>query len=101
MVDLLFVWVGFVIGLADTLGNDLGIAFLVTGIFAVGALHPGRILEKFSAQSAPHHIIELLLDKLVSLLFVNFFLLLSDRALSIETNIERPSSAQLFLKAHR
>ena len=49
MVDFLFVWVGLGVRLADTLGNDFVVAFLMTGILAVGTLHTGCVFEKVAA----------------------------------------------------
>ena len=46
VVQLLFVRVGLRIGLADTFGDDLGIALFVACILAVFALHPCRVFEK-------------------------------------------------------
>ena len=41
MVDFFFLRVRFGIRLANTFGNNLGIAFLMASIFAVFALHAG------------------------------------------------------------
>ncbi len=46
MVDLLFVWIGFCVGLAYTLRDNAGIAFCVTSVLAILALHARRIFEK-------------------------------------------------------
>ena len=100
MIDLLFVWVGFVICFANAFCDDLRVAFSVTSVLTVCTLHTSGILEKFSAKSAAHNVIELLLDKLVALLFMDFFLLLADGALSIQAYIEWPSTSSLFLEAH-
>lgn len=48
VVDLLLVWVCFVVGLADTLCNNLWEALLVAGVFAVGALHSCSVFEELS-----------------------------------------------------
>lgn len=89
MIDLLLVRVGFIVGLANTLGDDLGVTFPVTGVLAVGTLHTGSVLEEVSAQSAAHDVVELLRDELVALLFVDLFLFLTDGTLSVETNVKR------------
>lgn len=60
VVEFFFVRVCLRIGFTDTLGNHFGIAFLMTSIFAIFALHPSRIFEKISAQSAAHDVVELL-----------------------------------------
>lgn len=39
MVQLLFIWVGFCIGLAYTLGDYFPVALLVAGVFAILTLH--------------------------------------------------------------
>ena len=39
VIDLLFVGVRFIVGLADTFGDDLGITFGVAGVLAICALH--------------------------------------------------------------
>jgi hypothetical protein len=96
VVDLLLVGIRFVVGLADTLGDDLGIALSVTGIFAVGTLHAGRIFQEITAKRTAHDVVELLGDKLVTLLFVNLLLLLSDGTLTVETDIERTAILQLL-----
>lgn len=66
VVDLLFVRVCLRIGLTDTLGDDFRIAFLVTCVFAVCALHPRRVLQKFPTEGATHYVVELLLYELVA-----------------------------------
>lgn len=100
VINLLFIWIRFVICLADTLGDDFRIAFSVAGVLTILALHAGRVLEQVSAESTSHNVVKLLLDKLVALLLVNLFFLLSDSALSIETQIQRSLSASMFLKTH-
>lgn len=96
VVDLLFVGVGFVVGLADTLGDNLRVALFVTCVLAVGTLHTRSILEKFSTQRTAHDVVELLGDELVALLLVNLLLLLTNGTLTVETNIERTAVLQLF-----
>ena len=41
MVDLLFIWIGFVIRLADAFRDDFRVAFSVAGVLAIRALHTG------------------------------------------------------------
>lgn len=96
MVNLLLVGIGLVVRLANTLGNDLGIAFLVASVLAVGTLHTGSVLEEVSAEGAAHDVIELLRNKFVALLLMNFLFLLTDGTLTIETDIKGPSILQLF-----
>lgn len=87
VVDLLFVRIGFGIALADTLGDDAGIAFVVAGILAVFALHTSRVLEEIPAKRTTHDVVELVLDKLVAIHLVDFLLALSNSALSSKTKI--------------
>jgi hypothetical protein len=49
VVDLLFVGIGFGIGLADTLCDNTWVALLVTCQSAVRALHTSRVLEEVTA----------------------------------------------------
>jgi hypothetical protein len=96
VVDLLLVGIGLIVGLADTLGDDLGIAFTVASILAVRTLHTRGVLEEISTQRTAHDVVELLGDKLVALLFVDLFLLLAHGTLSVETNIEGTAILQLL-----
>lgn len=96
VVDLFFVGVRLVVGFADTLGDDLGIAFPVAGVFAVRALHASSILEEVAAKSTSHDIVKLLRDELVALFLVNLLLSLTDCTLTIETNVEWSSVFQLL-----
>lgn len=48
VVDLLLVGVGLIVGLADTLCDNLGVTLAVTGVLAIRALHASSILEEFS-----------------------------------------------------
>ena len=67
MIDLLLVGIRFSIRLADTLGHDLGIALLMASILAIFALHASGVLEKISAQSTTHDVVELLYDEFVAI----------------------------------
>lgn len=100
MIDFFFVRVGFVVRLANTFGDDLGITFLMTCVLAIGTLHSSGVFEKVSAKCTAHDIVELLLDEFVPLLLMNLFLLLSESALAIETEIEWTSLAKLLLETH-
>lgn len=100
VIDLLFVWVGLIIRLADAFCDYLGVAFGVAGVFAVLTLHAGRVFEQFSTESTTHDIVELLLDEFVALLFVNLFFLLSYSTLPIKTDVERTALTSLLLEAH-
>ena len=96
MIDLFFVGVGLVVGFADTLGDDLLVAFPVASILAVSTLHTGRILQKVAAKGTAHDVVELLRNELVSLLLVDFFLLLSDGSLTVQSNVEWTAILQLL-----
>ena len=39
VIQLLFIWVGFCVGLANTLGDYFPVALLVAGVFAILTLH--------------------------------------------------------------
>lgn len=91
MVDFLLVWIGFVIRLADTLGDDFRVTFFVTRVLAICTLHACSILQEISTESATHNVIELLCNEFVSLFFMDLFLLLANSTLSIETNVKWPS----------
>ena len=73
MIQLLFVGIRFCIRFADTLCDNLGVALFMTRIFTILTLHTSRILQKVSAQSTTHDIIELLQDELVPEHFMDFF----------------------------
>jgi hypothetical protein len=96
VIDFLLVRVCLVVGFADTLRDDLRVALSVASVFAVGALHASRIFQEIAAKSTTHDVVELLRNELVTLLFVDFFLSLSDCTLTVETDVERSSILQLF-----
>ena len=96
VVDLGLVRIGLVIGLRNALGDDFAIASLVAGKLAVRALHASRILEQFSAQRAAHDVVELLLDELVAILLVDFFLALTDGTLATQPLVKCLLSFVLF-----
>lgn len=96
VVDLLLVGIGLVVGLANTLGDDLGIALAVACILAIGTLHAGRIFQEVAAKSATHNVVELLRNELVTLLLVDFFLLLTDGTLTVQSDVEWSSVLQLL-----
>ena len=72
----------------------------MTGELAVFALHARGILEETAAERAAHDIVELLLDELVAILFVHFFLSLPDGTFTVETDVERLLVFRLFDEAH-
>jgi hypothetical protein len=97
MVNLALIWIRLGIGLGDAFGDDFAVAILVACELAVCTLHTGSILEKFSTQSATHDVVKLLLDKLVSILLVNFFLAGTNGTLSTDTSGERLLVATLLV----
>lgn len=48
VVDLLLVGIGLIVGLADTLGDNLGVTFSMASILAIRALHTRSVLEEIS-----------------------------------------------------
>ena len=100
MIDSILIWIGFIVCFADTLCNDFGVAFLMAGVLAIRTLHPGGILQEFTTKCTAHDIVELLLDKFMTLLLVDLFLLLSNSPLAIQPNVEWSTSTHLFLEAH-
>jgi hypothetical protein len=82
VINFAFIGICFGVRLRDTLGDNLGIAFLVAGKLAIRTLHTGGIFEEISTKRAAHDVVKLLLHKLVAILFMNFFLLLSNCTLS-------------------
>src|SRR5690242_3295596 len=87
VVDLFLVRISLSITLADTLGNNAGVALVVTSVLAIFALHTRRVLKEISAEGTAHDVVKLVLDKLVAEHFVNFLLALSNSTLSAQTEI--------------
>ena len=87
MVQLGLVWICLRVGLRDTLGNDLGVALLVTSVLAIRALHSSSILEKLAAEGAAHNVVKLLLDEFVTILLHHFFFALTDSTFSAKPSI--------------
>ena len=100
MVDLLLVWISLRVALTDTLGDHAGIALSVTCIFAVLTLHSGRVLEEIATERTPHDVVELMLNKFMSIHFVNLFLALANGAFPAEADINRPAVLACFDEAH-
>jgi hypothetical protein len=96
VVDFLFVWIGLIVGLANTLGDHFGITLAMAGVLAVGALHAGGVLQEIAAKRTAHNIVELLGDEFVSLLLMYLFFLLADSSLSVEADIEWSPILQLL-----
>jgi hypothetical protein len=65
VVQLLLVGICFRIRFADALCDNLWVALFMTCVFTILALHAGRILQKVSAESTTHNIIELLQNELM------------------------------------
>lgn len=96
MVEFRLIRIGFGVRLCDALGDHFAIALFMACVLAVRALHSSRIFQEISAQSTPHDVIELLLDKLMPILFVNFLSPLSNGAFSVQTDIEGSTVFALF-----
>ena len=73
------------IRLRYTLGNHFLVAFLVACVSTVLALVSGRIEQELVAEGAQDDLIELPLDELVSVHFVDLVLALANSTLTSET----------------
>lgn len=90
VVDLVFVFFRFRVGLADAFGDNLRETFLMAGVSAVVALVSRTLEQEFSAIRALHDLVELMSDELVAVHLVDFVLvLLADGALTSKTSICR------------
>ena len=96
VVDLFLVRICFVVGLANALGDDLGIASPVTQVLAVSTLHTGGVLQQLPAQGTAHNVVELLIDEFVALLLRDNFLLLTDGTLTIKPNVVHAAVTGVF-----
>ena len=72
----------FRIGFTDTFGDDFGVTFLVTGVFAVFTLISCCVFEEFATEGTSHDLIELLHYEFVAVDFVHFFFTLTDGSLT-------------------
>lgn len=88
MIDLLLIWIGLCVRLADALCNDARITFRMAGVLAVLALHTRRIFEKLATQRTTHDIVELLRHELVSVHLVHNLFALANGTLSVKPEIE-------------
>lgn len=100
VVEFCLIRIGLSIGLGDALCDDFGVALLVAGVVAVGALHAGCVLEEFGTESAAHDVVELLLHKLVSILLDHVLFALTDGTLTTQTEIEGLFVAGVLDKGH-
>jgi len=100
VIELGLVWVGFGVGLSDALGNNLGVALLVTRVVAVRALHTGGILKELATERTTHNVVELLLDELVSVLLDDVFFTLANGTFATKTKIEGLLVAGVFGERH-
>ena len=99
MIDFLLIRISLGVGFANTFCNNTGIAFGVTSVFAVFALHTSRVFEKFATQSATHDVVKLLRDEFVTVHLMDSFFSLTNGTFSVETEIERSPVLDLFDKA--
>lgn len=72
------------IRLGNALGDDLGVALFVTGITTVLALVPFSSKEELLTKSTHDGLVELALNKLMTVHFIDIALSLSDGTLSTE-----------------
>ena len=96
MIQFLFIWVGFCVGLAYAFGDYFPVALLVAGVFAILTLHTSRIFEELAAEGTTHNIIELLKHKLVPVQLVYLFFPLTNGTFTVESNVERSTIFCLF-----
>jgi hypothetical protein len=96
VVEFRLIRIGFGVRLCDALGDHFAIALFMARVLAVRALHSSRVLQEISAQSAPHNVIELLLDKLMPVLFMDFLSPLSNGTFPVQTDVEGSSVFALF-----
>lgn len=85
MVKFRFVWISLCVGLSDTFCYDLSITFLVASVLAIRTLHSCSVFKELSTKCATHNVVKLLLHELVTILFVDFFFLLTNSSFSAET----------------
>lgn len=102
MVQLGLLRVALGVGFADALGDDLGVAFLVAHVLAVGALH--AVLAKLATKGTAHDVVKALKHELVAKQLVNVLLSLADGALALDAagrHIERLALARLLGEVQR
>ena len=87
VVDLLLVGVRLSVALANTFGDDASVALGMACVLAVFTLHASRVFEEIPAEGAAHDVVELALDKLVAVHFVDLLLPLAHGALAVEASI--------------
>jgi hypothetical protein len=100
VVELGLVGIGLGVGLGDALCDNFGVAFLVAGVVAVGALHASSILEEFTTEGAAHDIVELLLHELVTILLDHILFSLTNGTFTTQTEIKRLLVACILDKGH-
>lgn len=88
VIDLFLLGVSLSIRLADTLGDDAGVALRVACILAVLALHARRVLEEVTTERAAHDVVELPLHKFVSVNIVDLLLALANGTLAAKTGTQ-------------
>ena len=96
MIDFFLIRIGLVVGFTDTFRDDFRVTFAMASVFTILALHAGGIFEELPAERTTHDIVELLGNEFMSLFLVDLFFSLTNRTLSIETNVEWPAIFQLF-----
>ena len=96
VVEFLLVRVCLRVGLAYALRNNLAEALLMTCVLAVLTLHPSRVFQEISAQCTSHDTIELLDNKLVTILLLYFLFPLPYRTFPVEPQIKWSSVLGMF-----
>ena len=96
VVQLLLVGIGLCVRFADTFRDDLCAAFLVACVFAVLALHTGRVLEEVAAHRTAHDVIKLLEHKFVTIKLMDLFFSLAYSTLPTQANVKRSFILDLF-----
>ena len=97
VIDLLLVALAIRVRLADTFGDNFRVAFLVTGVATVFALIAFAGKKELLAQCAHDRLVELSLDKLVSVHLKHIALALAHSALTSEGLIWPPATRHRVL----
>ena len=97
MVDLFFIRVRFGIRFADAFGNHFRETFCMASELAIFTLHSRGVLKELPTKCTPQNGVELLLDKFVAVLLLNFFFSLSYSTFPAKACIES-SLSSVFLR---
>lgn len=97
VVDLLLISLPVGSGFGDTLGDDLGVAPLVTGVSTVLALVTFSGEKQFTTQSTHYGLVELALNELVAVHLMHVTLAFLDGTLTTESLIRATPSTGVVL----